>query len=79
MEAQLDVMDRLAVMRSAAKRVPPVIAGIAVLLCTDAALVGLGWLAASEAPLSVDRIAASDWTLPKSRRAVHCHEARSDG
>ena len=52
-------------MRSAAKRVPPVIAGIAVLLCTDAALVGLGWLAASEAPLSVDRIAASDWTLPE--------------
>ena len=58
-------MDRLAVMRSVAKRVPPVIAGIAVLLCTDAALVGLGWLAASEAPLSADPIAASNWTLPE--------------
>jgi hypothetical protein len=56
-------MDRLAVMRSVAKRVP--IVGIAVLLCTDAALVGLGWLAASEAPLSADPITASNWTLPE--------------
>jgi hypothetical protein len=57
-------MDRLVAMRSVVKRVPPVIVGIAVLLCIDAALVALGWLAASEPPLSVDPIAESNWASP---------------
>jgi hypothetical protein len=52
-------------MRSVTKRVSPVTVGIAVLVGTDAALVALGWLAASETPLSVGAIAPSNWTLPE--------------
>jgi hypothetical protein len=57
-------MDRLAAMRPVGKRVPPVIIGIAALLCLDAALVALGWLAASESPLNVDPIVETNWTSP---------------
>jgi hypothetical protein len=38
--------------------------GIAALLCLDAALVALGWLAASESPLNVDPIVETNWTSP---------------
>jgi hypothetical protein len=55
-------------MRSVAKRFPPAVVGVAVLLCTDAALVALGWLVASAPPLNVDHIAESkesNWTSPQ--------------
>jgi hypothetical protein len=57
-------MARLAVMLPVAKGVPPAIIGIAALLGADAALLGLGWHVASEAPLSVDPVAESRWAPP---------------
>jgi hypothetical protein len=57
-------MDRLIVMPSVVKRVPPAIIGIGVLLCLDAALIAFGWTAASEVSLSDDPIAEGSGTLP---------------
>ena len=51
-------------MQSAGKRILPAIVGIAVLLSIDAALVALGWLGASEPPLSVDAVVETNWTSP---------------
>jgi hypothetical protein len=57
-------MDRLAAMLSVVKGATVAIIGIAALLCANAALIALGWLAASEAPLSFDPVAESSWTAP---------------
>jgi len=57
-------MDRFAVMQSFVKRVPPAIVGITALLCLNAALIGFGWIGASEVAASVDPIAEGSWTSP---------------
>jgi hypothetical protein len=57
-------MDRCAVMLSLIRRAPTVIIGIAALLCLNGALITLGGIALSVAPLSVDPIAGSEWTPP---------------
>lgn len=51
-------------MLSLIRRAPTVIIGIAALLCLNGALITLGWIALSVAPLSVDPIAGSEWTPP---------------
>jgi len=57
-------MDRCAVMLSLIRRAPTVIIAIAGLLCLNGALIAFGWIALSEAPLSVDPIAGREWTPP---------------
>lgn len=51
-------------MLSLIRRAYPAIIGIAALLCLDAALIGVGWIAVSEEPLGVDPIAGNHWTSP---------------
>jgi hypothetical protein len=46
------------------KRIPLAIIGIAALACLDAALITLGWIAASDVPVIVDPIAEPSWTPP---------------
>jgi hypothetical protein len=61
-------------MRSAGKRILPTVVGIAVLLCIDAALVALGWLATSDSPLSADPVVDTNWTLPALDRQLAADE-----
>ena len=51
-------------MLSLIRRASPAIIGIAALLCLDAALIAVGWIAVSEEPLSVDPTAEDHWTSP---------------
>ena len=57
-------MDRWAVMLSVAKRIRPAFIGIVALLCANAALIALGWLAVLEAPAVDVPIAKTAWTPP---------------
>jgi hypothetical protein len=51
-------------MLSLIRRASTVIIAVAGLLCLNGALIAFGWIAVSEAPLSVDPIAGREWTPP---------------
>ena len=57
-------MGRFAIMQRAIKRVHASIAGIAILLCLDAALVALGWIATREGALTDGPAVGENWTPP---------------